>query len=183
MDTIEEWRDVVGYEGFYMVSNLGNIKSKNRILYNRWGAYIKKTDELAFPKNIEGYRKGGLTKDKICKKFSLHRLVAIAFIPNPILKDEVNHINGIRDDNRTENLEWCTKRENQCHSARNKNCSSKFIGVYFDKDRQKWSSGIQINRKRLALGRFDTEEEAFKARVDYEKKLNIENKYTFIKKE
>jgi hypothetical protein len=182
MDSIEEWKDVVGYEGLYVVFNLGNIKSKDRILNNRWGAYTKKADKLVFPKNIEGYRKGNLCKDKICKSFSLHRIVATAFITNSTLKAEVNHINGIRDDNRAENLEWCTKRENQCHSARNKNCSSKFIGVYFDKDRQKWSSGIQVNKKRKALGRFDTEEEAFNARVEYEKKLNIENKYTFMEK-
>lgn len=182
MDTIEKWLDVVGYEDLYMVSNLGNIKSKDRISNNRWGAYIKKADELIFHKNIEGYRKGGLTKDKICKNFSLHRLVAIAFIPNSTSKEEVNHINGIRDDNRLENLEWCTKRENQCHSARNKNCSSKFIGVYFNKEKRRWVSGIQINKKRKSLGYFDTEEEAFKARVDYENKLNIENKYTFIEK-
>lgn len=182
MDTIEEWVDVVGYEGLYMVSNLGNIKSKDRISNNMWGELIKKGKKLSFPKNNEGYKVGNLTKNKIYKYFKLHRIVAIAFIPNPTSKEEVNHINGIRDDNRVENLEWCTKRENQCHSARNKNCSSKFIGVYFDKERQKWSSGIQINKKRLALGRFDTEEEAFKARVDYENRLNIENKYTFIEK-
>lgn len=103
---IEIWKPVVGFEGYYMVSNLGRIKS----LHKRYeGLILKPYDEG------HGYRMVDLCKNGIEKKCRVHRLVAMAFIPNPLNKREVDHINFIRHDNRVCNLRWATSKENQNH--------------------------------------------------------------------
>lgn len=100
----EVWRDIVDYEGLYQVSNLGNIKRENRMLNKI--------------KHSAGYLKVILCKNSVTKNCYIHRLVAKAFIPNPDNKKTVNHKNGIKTDNRVENLEWCTFSENSYHSFR-----------------------------------------------------------------
>lgn len=106
----EEWRDVVGGEGFYQVSNIGRVKSFVR----------KRVRFLTQTKYWGGYFGVGLRrlKDATSRTFLVHRLVAQAFIPNPECKPFVNHINGIKTDNRVENLEWVTGSENLAHSYR-----------------------------------------------------------------
>lgn len=99
-----EWRDVVGYEGLYQINSYGEIRSLKSMMKQK--------------PSIDGYTRINLTKDKIHKKHPVHRLVAQSFIDNPLNKPFINHKNGLRSDNRIENLEWCTTSENLAHSFR-----------------------------------------------------------------
>jgi hypothetical protein len=107
----EIWKDVKGFEGLYQVSNLGNVK---RLISERVFA------ERLIGRSVDryGYVKRVLSKNGKMFFFTEHRLVANAFIDNPEHKATVNHINGIKTDNRVENLEWNTNIENQQHAVR-----------------------------------------------------------------
>ena len=101
----EIWKDIVGYEGLYQISNLGRVKSLN---YNRTG----KENILSPGLSSNGYYHVSLCKNGEMKDFNVHRLVALSYIPNLDNKPCVDHINGNRLDNRVENLRWCTNKEN-----------------------------------------------------------------------
>ena len=112
----EVWKDVEGYEGLYQVSTCGNVKSLPKVRRNGTGTYIQK-ERLLKPSNTStGYKKVELCKDGKRKGFKVHRLVAIAFIPNPDNKPEVNHIDGNKINNNIDNLEWVTSSENSIHA-------------------------------------------------------------------
>lgn len=105
---MEVWKEIEGYEGHYQVSNLGNVAS------------IKKGYPVMM--KLQNHS-GGYKQVKLCKPNKItiervHRLVASAFIPNCGNKPQVNHINGIKSDNRVENLEWNTPQENTSHAFR-----------------------------------------------------------------
>ena len=104
---VEVWKDIEGYGGVYQISNFGRIKSFS----NR-----SKGKELALVRNPSGYMYIHLWINGKCRYFRVHRLLAKAFIPNPENKPEINHKNGIKDDNKVENLEWCTHKENMEHA-------------------------------------------------------------------
>lgn len=122
----EIWKDCKGYENLYQVSNLGRVKSLNKIRINHTGGMWVQQEKILKGKYdgcnyLAVHLKTPSGKDRIER---IHRLVAIAFIDNPERKPEVNHKNSVRDDNRVENLEWVTHQENIEHSSQ-KNHKSK----------------------------------------------------------
>lgn len=104
----EVWKDVVGYEGLYRISNQGTV------------CRLYKNGKVNFmtPRILNGYWRVKLCNGNTQKEYFLHRLIAQAFIPNPENKPEINHINGIKTDNRIENLEWVTRSENAIHATK-----------------------------------------------------------------
>jgi hypothetical protein len=113
----EEWKDVIGYEGYYMVSNMGNVKSTDREVPREKMGNIKKVGKL-LNVNItpKGYCRVQLAKDKIQTNHLVHRLVAESFLSNEKDKPFVNHKNSNRRDNNVSNLEWNTASENLQHA-------------------------------------------------------------------
>ena len=115
----ETWKDILGYEGMYQVSNLGRVRSLDRDIWNGVNYFKKQGRILKQGENHKGYPIVYLSVSQVDKTCSVHRLVAQAFIPNPDNKPQVNHINGNKKDNTVDNLEWCTALENNRHALRN----------------------------------------------------------------
>jgi hypothetical protein len=163
----EIWKDVIDYEGHYKVSNLGRVKSLPREIKKN-GFYISKEKILKTNANNGGYLYVNLFKDKTGKSFYIHRLVAIFFLnhkPDGTQKIVVDHIDSNKLNNKVENLQLISQREN---ISKTKRGSSKYTGVSWSKLDKKWRSSILINKKRIHLGLFNTEEEAHNA---YQNKL------------
>ena len=112
-ELVEVWKPIMGYEGLYEVSNLGNVRSLDRMGKGRGNSMKLHKGKLLNPcYDNNGYLCVVLSKNGKAKKVRLHQLIAQAFIPNPENKPCIDHINTIRDDNRIENLRWCTQKEN-----------------------------------------------------------------------
>lgn len=108
----EIWKDVVGYEGLYQVSNLGRVKS----LPKQVGFRPQQEKLTAIFIDKRGYCKTNLYKNNTHKQVYVHILVGQAFIPNVADKPQINHIDGDKTNNTVENLEWCTAKENVRHA-------------------------------------------------------------------
>ena len=118
---VEVWKDITEYEGLYQVSNIGRIKSLERYSANQWSEKARFREEkiLSYQLTKDGYPSIKLSKNGNAIRHRIHRLVALCFLENPFGKEQVNHINGIKTDNRVENLEWATQNENQLHACKN----------------------------------------------------------------
>jgi len=97
----EEWKPIYGYEELYEISSFGRVKRNNKILKNKNAG--------------NGYKSVVLYKNNIPKYSYIHRLVATAFLENPLNKEDVNHKDSNRENNVVYNLEWCTRKENIQH--------------------------------------------------------------------
>ena len=129
MKCTEIWKDIPGYDGFYQISDFGRVKSLYRkVPHPTIGSQTIREKIKAPTKNVKGYIKIALCKEGKYGYFSSHRLVGLAFIPNPNNLPWINHKNLITFDNRVQNLEWCTESENTKHAWDNGACSRKIEG-------------------------------------------------------
>lgn len=129
---MEVWKDIKGYEGLYQVSNFGRVRSIDRyVSHPKSGMlYLKGRPMSLSIRN--GYSVVSLNKNGKATSHLVHRLVAVAFIENIENKPQVNHKNGVKDDNNISNLEWVTASENSIHAYK-KNLNQKGINHYKSK--------------------------------------------------
>lgn len=157
------WRAVVGYEKYYEINKDGRVR--------RLISHLGVGRELTPCLGKRGYLCVSLTVFRKQKTHTVHRLLAEAFIPNPGGKREVNHINAIKTDNRLDNLEWATPKENSQHAAKTKACRRKHMrGVYkfSNTGPVRWQAQIRIEGMNRSLGIYETKAEAYEAyRVKY----------------
>ena len=141
---MEIWKNVVGFEEQYEISNLGNLRSKERFVKHwRGGERKYKSNFKNIRLNDHGYFRCNLKNEGKRYDFTIHRLVALAFIPNEENKPFINHKNGIKTDNRVENLEWCNQSENVTHAVKNRLIKTKLT----DEQAKKIFNSQLSNRK------------------------------------
>ena len=122
----EIWKDIKDYEGLYQVSNLGRVKSLERLAKSNNNNYrIVKKKFLKKYEDKDGYIKVSLNKNAKSKAYAMHRLIAEAFIPNPNNYPCINHKDENKQNNNLENLEWCTVKYNNNYGTRIQRCKQK----------------------------------------------------------
>ena len=165
----ENWKDIEGFEGVYMVSNLGRVKSMN---YNN----TSKEGILKPGLNSSGYLQISLHSGGKAKNYAIHQLMAMMFL-NHVLCGHlrvVDHIDENRLNNSLENLQIITSRENVARSIDKSKTSSQYRNVYWHNQRNKWGAKVNFNGKPHYLGLFTDEVEAheFVERFRKENKIN-----------
>lgn len=155
----EDWKEIKGYEGKYLISSLGRVYILERKIKDSKGRFRSLKGKIAKQAtSLNGYKFVGLTSNNVRKIHYIHRLVSEHFIEREKNKEWVNHIDGDKTNNNIDNLEWCTPSENIKHAYDN-NLNVHFKGVSFplsklDDDKVKeirisYSSNRK-NRKQLA---------------------------------
>jgi hypothetical protein len=117
----EEWKNIKGYEGYYQISNLGNLKALSREVRHPNGG-VRKTKERISQGSTDGkgYKVATLSKEGNSERVLIHRLVALAFLKNKYNLPVINHKDGVKHNNKVNNLEWSTYQHNIQHSFNNK---------------------------------------------------------------
>ena len=156
----EIWRDIPGYEGYYKASNLGVIKSQDRHVSHcrsKSGSCFLKGKIKKYESDKNGYYKINLSKEGSTVKFFVHRLIASAFIINPEKKFYINHRNGIKTDNRVENLDWCTHSENDLHAYKTGLRKAPYSSLgKFGKDHPRSKAVLQFDKKGDFIKRYES---------------------------
>jgi len=152
----EEWKPIQNYESYYLASTFGRIRSNyNRVIL------------MTFKADKDGYLLIGLTKNRKQSTFRVHRLIADTFIPNLDNLPEINHKDLNKQNNRVDNLEWVTGRENKKHFHKDKNSNTGIL-LYGKKYRVFFTA----KRKQYYVGTFNTYEEA---EIKYNEALNYKD--------
>jgi len=139
----EIWKDIAGYEGYYQVSNLGNVRSLDRIIKGSLGQPKRQKGKAVNPRLRGSYMAVTFSKDNEPKTISVHRLVAIAFVENPNNYPCVNHKDENKLNNNADNLEWCTKLYNSNYG----NCRKKIGEANRIKRKGKPSPKLENSKK------------------------------------
>jgi hypothetical protein len=171
MNNLEVFKDILGYEGIYQVSNFGNVKSLAREIDNGSGKFISKEKILKPGKDGGGYYQVVLCKESKAKTMRIHVLVAMAFlshVPDGTRRIVPDHKDGDKSNNTLSNLELITQRQNTERYWLTQKTSSQYTGVYWHKSTNKWQAKIYIDGKSRYLGLFNCEIEAHLA---YQKAL------------
>lgn len=163
---LEQWMPILGYEGIYEISDLGRVKSLNRVkMHKNIYPIMSKEKILKQTKNTHGYLTVGLYSEKR-KITKVHKIMSSVFMLNE-KNLVVNHKDFNRLNNKKINLELISQRENS--NKQHIKSRSRYLGVCWNKNVNKWKSQIVINKKQVNLGSFNTELEASNA---YQKALN-----------
>ena len=153
----EVFVDITGYEGLYQISSNGIVKRLKSIVHYSDGRTYKYPERILKQGTTkQGYKVVNLSKNSVVSSFFVHRLVCSHFVQNPECKKYVNHLNGITNDNRVENLAWCTQSENVLHAytlgykiseeTRNKMSDAR-KGIKFSESHRKKLSEMQMGEK------------------------------------
>jgi hypothetical protein len=145
---IEKWKDIIGYEGSYAVSDFGRVWSYSRLVWQpQRSQYVKRKERILKQKKCsDGYLAVTLQVDSIRKYVGVHRLVALMFVKNPKNKPEVNHVFGDKKQNRPNMLEWVTDKENTQHAIKLGLAPSQ-VGETNNRSKLKESDVIEIRHK------------------------------------
>lgn len=168
---MEEWKDAVGFEGYLRVSNTGRVISLGRWINDIYGNKVWKPEREVCPDGKSKYKVVNATVNGERKSISVHRLVAMTFIPNPNNLPQVNHIDGNTRNNAVENLEWCTAKENVQHAYRTGLIDPVRIGI-----------GVCRRNEQRRAEKERAEEEARKA-AEAEKRQKEEERQRKMKEE
>lgn len=182
----EIWVYIEGYNNFYQVSNLGRVRSVDRIVTHKRGPRRRKGQIIAPVMHNKGYPMAGLTFKGKKKNIKIHRLVAQSFIPNPRNKPQVNHIDGNKLNNIVTNLEWVDNKENMAHATslglkrKNRGLESKNMKLCLEdiiKIRELYQSTLGLPYKE----RWSYKKLALRYRVDATTIMNIVRKRKYYK--